>query len=165
MKVYITLHGRSTWALMNSLHASLEEGYQPDLIHVFSEKSFGGNIEKVREGLEILGEGYEVSPEIQTHMIDDADFIEAAKKIRTVLKKYLENESDVIIDITPGRKALVTAAILSMEDLRSKSGLSVDGVSYLEIDSLENSSRPYFMIPFEIQHPKDLMKEVKKAKR
>lgn len=165
MKVYITLLGRSTWSLINSLHVSLEEGNSPDLIHVFSEERFAGELKKIKKALEILSEGYEVPFGVETHMLDDMDFIEAAEKIREELKKYLKDESDVIIDITSGRKPLVTAAILSMEDLRGDDGLSVEGVEYLAIESLEDSSKPYFMIPLEIQHPKDLVKEVEKAKR
>jgi len=37
-KAYITILGRSTWALINTYHAVLmEEAYHPDVIHIFAE--------------------------------------------------------------------------------------------------------------------------------
>ncbi len=164
MNVYITLLGRSTWALLNSFYASVDEGYEPDLVHVFVEEGFLEELEKVVGGLEIIGEGFGVSPEIETHVISDVDFVRASREIRDILLDLLEGDNLVSIDITPGRKALVTAALLSMNDLSRKEGLNVDNVFYLAIDSVEGAAKPYYMIPFEIQDLRDMMEDVENAK-
>ena len=40
MKAYLTLLGRSTWALVNSYYAVVEEkGYHPDGIMIYAESS------------------------------------------------------------------------------------------------------------------------------
>lgn len=165
MKVYITLLGRSTWALLNSFYASVDKGYRPDSVYVFVEESFSEQTEKVVKGLNIISDGFDFSPEIETRIVDDVDFVTAAGDMEEILKKKLIEENEVAIDITPGRKALVTAALLSAFYISEGSELNIESIRYLAIDSLKNASKPYYEISLERQKLKDLVQEIRKNKK
>jgi len=130
---------------LNTYYAAADKGYEPDVVHVFAEESYEDSSEKVEEGLEVISEGYGFSPEIRTHVVVDADFVKAGKKIRETLRQLMEEGNEVSIDITPGRKALVTAALLSAFNLSAEKGLNVDKVLYLAVS--ETKPRPYYEIP------------------
>jgi hypothetical protein len=62
--------------------------------------------------------------------------------------------NEVAIDITPGRKAIISSALLSAWQKQ------VDHVFYLYLEDMRNASNPYPMIPFHLQHFVDLKEEV-----
>ncbi len=162
MTIYVTLLGRSVWALLNTYYAAADEGCEPDVIHVFAEESYRNSSEEVEEGLKIISEGYGFSPEIKIHVVDDVDFVKAGKKIRKTLRQLMEGGNEVSIDITPGRKALVTAALLSAFDLSAEKKLNVDNVLYLAVS--ETKPKPYYEIPFQIQDLRNLIEDIEEAK-
>ncbi|WP_456467961.1 hypothetical protein [Archaeoglobus sp.] len=47
-KAYLTLLGRSDWAVLNTYYAVLvEKSYYPDKIHIFAEKSYSECLENI----------------------------------------------------------------------------------------------------------------------
>lgn len=158
MEIYVTLLGRSVWALLNTYYAALDKGREPEKIHVFAEKGYKNNCEKVEKGLEIISEGYGFSPEIKIHVVQDGGFMNAGKKIRETLSKLIKEENEVSIDITPGRKALVAAALLSAFTLSAKEKMNVDQVLYLAVN--ETIPKPYYEIPFQIQELRNLIEDI-----
>ncbi len=151
-KAYITILGRSTWALINTYYAVLMKGvYFPDVIYIFAEDIYVEELEKAAEGVKILSEEFGISPEINTHVVPEADFIQAGKTISDLIKKLIEEGCSIAIDITPGRKALVAAALIPA--VRQK----MDHVFYLAVKRLEN--RPYMMIPLSNQSLRDFIRE------
>ena len=148
--LYITMTGRSVWALLNAYYAVLRETtYRPMQIIILSETEHAEQIPVVKKGLAILSEGYGISPRVEVEQVQTGDFIEAGKKILARIKAGKEQKSKVAIDITPGRKALVAGALIPLANL------SVDHVFYLQITSTDDAAKPYMMIPLAIQELKD----------
>ena len=151
-KAYITLLGRSGWAVINTYYAVLaEKAYYPDFIHIFAEKSFSTDIEKIAESLKILSEEFGFTPEVDYTIVEDNDFVSAVRKIGELVKSLRERSCRIAIDITPGRKPLVAAALIPAVKLR------MDHVFYLAVKDLEN--KPYMMIPLAQQKLRDFMEE------
>jgi hypothetical protein len=148
--IYITMTGRSVWALLNTYYAVLRETtFRPTQIIILSETEHAGQIPTVKEGLRILSEGYGVTPRVDIEQIKTGDFIEAGMKISARIRSGKEQGSKVAIDITPGRKALVAGALIPL------SNISVDHVFYLLITTTDNAAKPYMMIPLASQQLKD----------
>ncbi|MHA1798891.1 MAG: hypothetical protein ACTSVY_10645 [Candidatus Helarchaeota archaeon] len=159
MKAYITFLGRSIWAVLNSYHAVLKEkGYQPDLIYLIIEDLFNKNSQKTHRGLEIISEEFNFSPEIKEIIVEEARFVEAGKQIKTLIKELKNKDYKIAVDLTPGRKALVAATLLTI------SNIDVDHVFYLALKILKGASLPYEMIPRQIQNLKDFIEEAKEMK-
>jgi len=156
-KAYITILGRSTWALINTYYAVLiEKAYYPDVIHVFAEEVYKGELEKAVEGLKILSEEYHFAPEIHTHVVGEADFVNAGIEISSLIRRLREEGYCIAIDITPGRKALVAAALIPAVKHR------MNHVFYLAVRNLE--SKPYMMIPLAEQKLRDFIQEAKNVR-
>jgi len=167
-RIYITMLGRSIWAVLNSYHAALrEKGFFPDEIFLFSE---GKNDEKLSKdisttisGLKILSEEFKISPLIRAEVISEReckvasedDFVRMSLCTRDLIKGR-KKEGDVIaVDITPGKKTLVAGTLLpiTLSD--------VDHIFYLSIK--ETMARPYMMIPYQVQQMNDFKEQVVRA--
>jgi len=160
VKAYITILGRSTWALINTYYAVLaEKAYYPELIYIFAEDIYADQIGKAIKGIEILSEEFGFKPEIKQEVVRELDFVEAGLKITSLIKDLKQNGYKVAIDITPGRKALVAGALIPI------SKIGVDHVFYLAIKTLDNVSKPYKMIPLQIQELRDFVEDVRVHKR
>jgi hypothetical protein len=148
--IYITMTGRSIWALLNTYYAVLRETkFRPTQIIILSETEHVGQLPVVKKGLTILSEAYGIAPHVDVEQIQTGDFIEAGRKIFAWIKSGRKQGSRVAIDITPGRKALVAGALIPL------SSISVDHVFYLQITSTEDAAKPYMMIPLASQQLRD----------
>ncbi len=167
-KIYITMLGRSVWAVLNSYHAVLRErAFFPDEVVLFAEGNSSEKLLKEVEttvnGLKVLSEEFEISPSIRYEMISeyscgatcDHDFVKMVRHVIELIKKS-KKEGDVIaIDITPGKKTLVAGTLLPIN-------LSdVEHIFYLSIK--ETVPRPYMMIPYQIQQLNDFKEQVVRA--
>ncbi|MBE8540166.1 hypothetical protein [Geoglobus acetivorans] len=156
-RAYITILGRSTWALINTYYAVLmKKEYFPDTLHIFSENVFADELEKAAEGMRILSKEFGISPEIQTHLVPEADFVSAGRMISELIRRLKEEGCSIAIDITAGRKALVAAALIPA--VKHK----MDHVFYLAVKRLE--SKPYMMIPMANQSLRDFIREAEAVK-
>lgn len=159
-KAYITILGRSTWALINTYYAVLsEKSYYPDLVYIFAENVYAEELKKAVKGVEILSEEYGFKPKIEQETIKEADFVEAGLKINALIKELKQKGCSIAIDITPGRKALVAGALLPAGKI------GVDHIFYLAMKSLKNVAKPYKMISPQIQDLKDFMIDIKTYRR
>ena len=153
-KALLTLLGRSKWALINTYYALLaEKEYFPDQIVIITEEPYKEQLLKVREGFEVLSSEYGFTPDICEISLPASAFYEAGKKISTLVKELKADDYEIAIDITGGRKALVAGTLLSIANQ------GVNHVFYLAIDSLDDASKPYMMIPLSIQHLRDFTEE------
>ena len=158
-KALLTLLGRSTWALINTYYALLaEKAYHPHQIIIITEEPYKEQLDKAREGLEILSAAHGFTPEISEISLPSSSFIEAGKKISTLVMELKANDYEIAIDITGGRKALVAGTLLSIANQ------GVNHVFYLAIDSLDDASKPYMMIPLSIQHLRDFTEEAERIR-
>jgi hypothetical protein len=167
-KVYITMLGRSIWAVLNSYHAVLrEKGFFPDEIVLFAEgkscESLLKEITTTVRGLELLSEEFGISPEIGHQVISeyecevgsDDDFVKMVQHIHELIKSRKKDGEQIAIDITPGKKTLVAGTLLPVN-------LSdVDHIFYLSIKEIV--PRPYMMIPYQIQQLNDFKDQVVRA--
>ena len=154
-RVFITMTGVSKWPVLNSLWAAICcNDFLPDRIYLFVTMGRERDGEILAEWISILTEAYgrKISPIIR--QIDEGDFASSGKKITAVMEEERNLGNEVAIDITPGRKAIITSALLSAVQKQ------VDHVFYLYLEDLRNASNPYPMIPFHLQHFVDLKKEV-----
>lgn len=148
MKVYITMTGRSDWAVLNSLWAAIKEKkYMPEKVYILAENGDIARAEKVKEGVATLLGKYVQNPRVIIVQTKTGDPIEARTKVTEIIDKEKENE--IAVDITPGRKAVVTGALVAAAKKNIKH------IFYLYIETLENASKPYVMIPKSIQHFND----------
>lgn len=111
---------------------------------MFVEEGFKGDSEKINEAINVLGEAYGKVPDVEFMEIEDREWIEAGKKISSLIRDLKENNDEISIDITPGRKTLVVPALISGDQ-------KVDNIFYLSIKSIKNASKPYMIIPREHQ--------------
>jgi len=86
-------------------------------------------------------------------VIEEADFVSAGREISDLVKRLRSEGCRIAIDITPGRKALVAAALIAAVKHR------MDHVFYLVVRRLE--AKPYMMIPLSIQRLKDFVEDAK----
>ncbi len=160
--VLVTDTGRSFWAVVNSVHAFLKEtGIRPEKIIVLYER--GTDLGKIPEYLRMLARHYGAAVPIY-HMLPEADFNGARKRIVSrVLWEDVAEGAEVVMDVTPGRKAIVVAQVMAAAD-----GMA-SHIMYLYIRKLEKADRPYSMIPLALQelkflHGEDLRREAAPAR-
>ena len=154
-KTLITMSGASTWAVINGLWAaSTEKGYIPDRVHLLNRV---GNDEEGRILVDAMSKylssrGKEA--DIRIIEVDEKDFVSIGKRIVQLIEDEKNQGNEVALDITPGRKAVVSSALLAARHL------AADHVFYLYIEDAYMAAKPFLMIPAQIQHPVDLNKEV-----
>jgi hypothetical protein len=149
-QAYITILGRSSWALLNCYYAVLRETmFRPSEILIITEELFAPKIATVREGLAILSEAYHISPRTEDMVLGEADFLGACTRIPEAIRQRKTQGMTVAVDITSGRKALIAGALIAVPRE------SLDHVFYLAITNIEGAARPYLMIPLQIQRLKD----------
>lgn len=167
-KIYITMLGRSVWAVLNSYHAVLrEKEFFPDEIVLFAEgkasEKLLKEINSTVSGLAILSEEFKLSPDIKYEVISesasevnsDDDFVKMVQRALDLIKKRKKEGHVIAVDITPGKKTLVAGTLLPIN-------LSdVDHIFYLSIK--ETVPRPYMMIPYQIQQLNDFKEQVVRA--
>lgn len=153
---YIALLGRSSWSLLNTYYAILNQRkFSPDIIHIFVEDLYKDKLEKVLKGLQILNESFSVVPIIDTTIVNNDEVIPAKSSLNTYLKNLKNDGYTIALDITPGRKALVAAALIAAGEV------GVDYIFYLAVDSIEDI--PLFMKPGKILHLHDYLHDTLKA--
>jgi len=154
--VYITLLGRSTWALVNAYHAVLrEKGLRPERVSIVTEKPYSVNASTAVEAIRIISEGYGFAPAIEVEVLPEADFVRAGQTIRSLAADFIRQGFRVAIDITSGRKVTVAGALIAV----SLAGLDIRHIYYLAMGSVDDVAKPYMMIPHQIQRIRDIMED------
>lgn len=149
-QAYITLMGRSGWAVINSFYSLiLETDFRPCSIMMLYESEHANNLAPVVEGLKIIQETY-TKPNITTFSVSTSDWDAVGETARPIVEGIKEQEGQVALDITGGRKVLVAGTLLGLLE----SGL--DYVYYLDIETTEGVAKPYPMIPYRMQQLKEL---------
>jgi hypothetical protein len=141
---------------VNAYYAVLrEKHYLPDKVFIFTETTYQHELEKAETGIRILSEEFGINPDINSKVVSDWDFLAAGKEVFSQVRTLKDSGYEVAIDITPGRKALVVAALIS--GIR----VDIDHVFYLAIKSVDDAAKPYMMIPLQIQQIRDFVDDAK----
>ena len=158
-QAYITLMGRSGWAVVNSFYSLiLETDFRPSDITILYESEHADSLGPVVEGLEIIQETY-TKPNITTLLVPSSGWTAVGETARPVVESIKKQEGQVALDITGGRKILVAGTLLGLLN----SGL--DYVYYLEIETTDGVAKPYPMIPYRMQLLKELKENAIHAER
>src|SRR4030042_691545 len=155
MKAYLTLLGRSNWALINSYYAVVEErGYHPDKVVIYAE----GNKDTpmIVEAIGSISSEYGFAPNVEVRVVHEGDFVASGNMISADLKGIIGEGYETALDITPGRKPLVAGAVLAA------SKHNVDHIYYLMIDSTEDADKPHMLIPRKRQTLTDFAEEARR---
>ncbi|MFW6195979.1 MAG: TM1812 family CRISPR-associated protein [Thermoplasmatota archaeon] len=136
---FITFVGRSEWAVVNSFTAILfHTDLKPGKIHLLYKSSDNEIAESCVEGLNGILDVKGIACDIIEHELkDEFDLMKPAE----IMEDILDEDEEVVIDITPARKFMSSSALI--EGMRN----DVKGIYYLYIDSIEDADRPYFDIP------------------
>lgn len=135
----ITFVGRSEWAVVNSFTAILfHTDLKPGKVHLLYKSSDKKIASSCVEGLDKILNVKEIDCDIKEHELkDEFDLMKPAE----IMEEILEDDEEVVIDITPARKFMSSSALI--EGMRN----DVKGIYYLYIDSIEDADRPYLDIP------------------
>ncbi len=148
---YITLLGRSPWAVVNTYYKLLTMGKKADLVYIFTEERYRNSLPKVVRALKAISEAYNSDPEIKTDVIPDYGFSIADRKFRELFSKLKREGYQMGLDITSGRKALVAAAIVQIRDFPAAF------IVYMGLLDPNFPDRPYMMIPAHMQPIKNFL--------
>ncbi|WP_292522489.1 hypothetical protein [Methanoculleus sp.] len=155
---YITLLGRSTWALVNAYHAVLrEKGLRPQRVSIVTEEPYAMSASTAAEAIRIISEGYGFIPAIGTEVVPEADFVRAGQTIRSLANDLIGQGFRVAIDITSGRKVTVAGALIAV----SLAGLDLRHIYYLAMKTTDDVAKPYMMIPHQLQRIRDIMEDAR----
>ncbi|WP_305066260.1 hypothetical protein [Methanoculleus sp.] len=153
---YITLLGRSTWALVNAYHAVLrEKGLRPERVSIVTEEPYAQEASTAAEAIGIVSEGYGFVPAIGVEILPEADFVRAGQTIRSLAQDLIRQGFCVAIDITSGRKVTVAGALIAV----SLAGLDIRHIYYLAMQNTDDVAKPYMMIPHQVQRIRDIMED------
>jgi len=151
---YITMLGRSGWAMVNAYYAAVRErGYHPDEVVIFAEEGTAGGLEAASAGIRAVSLKYGFQPVIRSEIVKDGDFIAAGRKMTELIRAWKSSGEKIAVDITPGRKPLVVGALIPLNKVW------VDHIFYLQIDDTSDSAKPYMMIPLGRQSLLDFIEE------
>jgi hypothetical protein len=154
-QAYITLVGRSAWAVVNSYYFMIQKGKcDPDLVLVFVEELFEDKLDWIIEGITVVNEAFGVDATIETNLVGNARYVPSGVEVSHRLKQLKEDGFEICLDVTPGRKALVAASLISAY----KTG--IDHVFYLAVDEIRDI--PLLMKPKNTFHFRDFMTEVRR---
>lgn len=151
--VYITLGGKSPYAMVNSYYASLIlHDIRPSRAYIIFDSLFRPNLDMAVETLRYINEEHELSTEVFS---DDIEQNSVTACLRAFLDIVDENSGhEIILDITSGRKYMVSALML-------KAWANCDHIYFLQTDALRGKEMPFLMRPIYLQYPMDLKEEVK----
>jgi hypothetical protein len=153
---YITLLGRSVWALVNAYYAVLrEKRLRPERVYIVTEDVYSGSASVAAEALRIISDGYGCAPEIVVQTVPEADFVGAGRKIRSLAGDVIGEGHHVAIDITSGRKVMVAGALLALSLAR----LDIRHIYYLAMRGVDDIAQPYMMIPLQNQRIHDVIED------
>ena len=119
-QAYITLVGRSAWAVINSYYFLIkEERISPDLIMVFSEELFKEKLDSIVEGLKIVNEGFDVEADITTEVVGNAQYVPAGIEVSQKVKELKEaakmmNVYFLISHFQSGLKTILVSSMISI---------------------------------------------------
>ena len=158
MQAYITILGRSVWAVINSLYAVLKQtDNRPDVVHIVTETIFKDKLDKTTKGVRMVLDGFGLHAAVKTMIVAEGKYVVAGKAIQGLVKKLRSEGHEIVVDITPGRKSLVSGAMLALNKEQ------VAHIYYLDINTIVGVNLPYEMIPRQIQSLKDFKQETGEA--
>ena len=157
-RVYVSLLGRSAWALLNTYYAVARDvHYFPDAFYIAVEAPYRNETEYVVEGVRAISAHFGFSPEVECIPVAQGNMVDVFLKVSRLIETKRKEGAQIAIDITPGRKSTVAGVLLPIK-LND-----VDHVFYLEIATTHDVAKPYQMIPRQFHKLHDFKAEAVRA--
>lgn len=152
MRVWITCAGTSPEAVINSIWAACDvKGFIPDKIMLIHNAKNEKEVKKtIKQLSKILSSYNNSNPEFITKKIPEMNFEDIQSTIRTWIDKEKENNSEIAVDITPGRKFM--SAIVMQAGIEA----GIDHIYYLHLSDTSYLNEKYPRIPRTYQMLHDL---------
>ncbi len=158
MKVWITIVGRSPFAVVNSVWMACRKGeFIPGRIYLIWNEDVEEVKRTVERMLEIILQNYGVSePEViadESVKVREDDFNRFMRVLKEICNEELNEGNEVAIDMTPGRKFMSALAM----------GLGIHkktSVYYLHLINICYQNKPLVLIPFSLQKLYDMRREL-----
>ena len=157
-RIYVSLLGRSAWALLNTYYAvARETEFYPDTVYIAVEAPYQSKTEYIVEGVADISGHFGFTPKIECIPVGQGSIVDVSERVHPLLVAKKKEGAQVAIDITPGRKATVAGVLLPIK-LND-----VDHVFYLEIATTYDMAKPYQMIPRQFHQLHDFKEEAVRA--
>jgi wyosine [tRNA(Phe)-imidazoG37] synthetase (radical SAM superfamily) len=132
-----------------------EEKIKADLILIVSEEMYQDKLPNIIQGIQIINKEYDITCDIETMVVGNAKYVPSGLKISEKIKELKNKDYEITLDITPGRKSLVAAALISAEKMQ------ISHVLYLAADDIRDI--PLMMKPKKLLHFRDFLSEVQRG--
>ena len=144
-RVWISIVGKSVFAVVNPLWACCREGYVPDRIYLMTDTTLLDNFERARNIISAVVAEHGKSAEIICRRFTETDFDGILSTLREIIRVEKERGSEVAVDMTPGRKFM--SAIMMSSGFGAE-GRRADRIYYLYLeDERRYGNRPWMRIP------------------
>ncbi|MCU0861785.1 MAG: hypothetical protein MUE65_05650 [Methanomassiliicoccales archaeon] len=157
MRILVTMMGRSTWGLFNSVWASIRTyDFLPDRVHILTAGCDRHSADKAAGMLKVLLTESGSKGEVLVRVVPEEDVGGIAEQVKAITSEERRGGHSIALDVTPGKKAAVLGSVLS-----GMSRNDFDRIFYLYIEDLRNADRPFMEIPLSVQRPHDILAEVR----
>lgn len=143
-RYWVTTGSTNPEAVVNPLAAACTEWeYVPDRIYLLGNPGVADQLERITDLAETIVEAYGGdTPEIErTSLATEADFQAIVEHFQTAIEAARDEDGEVVVDITPGRKFMSAIAF--------QAGIQFDAdrVAYLHVHSGRLFGRVYADLP------------------
>lgn len=143
-KCWVTTGSTNPEAVVNPLAAACTEwDYVPDEVYLLGNPGVADQIDRITELTGTIIDAYSgEEPEIEvTSLASETDFEDVVAHFKTAIMEAREDDGEVVVDVTPGRKFM--SAIAFQSGIR----FGADRVCYLHVHSGELFGRVYADLP------------------
>lgn len=155
-RAWITTSSTHVEAMVNSLNAACEEGYVPDELHVIENPGVTEAVDRAIELATVIIDAYGgPKPAVNlTSLHSEVEFDRIQGHVKRAIEHVHEDDGEVAVDITPGRKYM--SAIAFAAGLR----YGADHVYYFYLDSAAHMGKLYPEMPRTATHLYDFTEEL-----
>ncbi len=163
MKVWITIVGKSPFAVINPIWIACKSGeFIPEKVYLIWNDAVKGEKEMVVKAIKVILKNYGVpEPEIiadDSTKVHEEDFRRLAELLLSIRRKELREGNEIAIDMTPGRKFMSAIAMFMgvAKSLKDK----VHRVYYLHLSDQRYLNYPLILIPHKLQKLYEMRREL-----
>ena len=113
-RALITLYGRSTWGLFNSVWAAIKEhDYVPDNVHILTAGCDLASAQVAGRMVSVLLREYGTRGEVKEWVVDGEDLGAVSALVLKLASDERSTGNQVALDVTPGKKMFVLGSVLA----------------------------------------------------
>jgi hypothetical protein len=141
-KAWISVGSTTTGSVIDPLTAACEDGFVPDTVYLLGNPSIDHKMGELADMTSEVIEVYDEEPEIKLRETEtETSFDELYLTIRDCIEEAQEQDSEVAVNFTPGRKFMTAIAF------QTGMKCDVEHLYYFHIHSSDNYGKSYPEIP------------------